>query len=248
MLPVLQGWYARLRRDALTKDACTVAAHMAFIHADNPANDADGAAGGSAGGGVDAKHCFMLLSTRVYLNVHHDFELEPELMLQSAKGRKRAVAATAHTSTSSCELGYAPLEIFDLWQRKLHEMLAFLGSEAEQASDVMEATVRLLSNREGQTAQLSTRSWHSMKGMGSEGRYTPVAKEKTSAAVGRAGWGSENDAEAEAAARSGGYAAWLRVKVSTAAETEINIQLGELTLKRHHMQLLEVRHRTLMSP
>ena len=36
-LPVLQGWYARLRRDAMTKDACTVAAHMAFIYGDAPA-------------------------------------------------------------------------------------------------------------------------------------------------------------------------------------------------------------------
>ena len=42
-----------------------------------------------------------------------------------------------------------------------------------------------------------------------------------------------------AAARQGGYTAWLRVKVSPAAETEINVQLGELTLKSHHMQLLE---------
>ena len=30
-LPVLQGWYGRLRRDHVTTDACTVAAHMAFI-------------------------------------------------------------------------------------------------------------------------------------------------------------------------------------------------------------------------
>ena len=30
-LPVLQGWYGRLRRDNVTTDACTVAAHMAFI-------------------------------------------------------------------------------------------------------------------------------------------------------------------------------------------------------------------------
>ena len=240
-LPVLQGWYARLRRDAFTKDACTVAAHMAFIHADSPEFDAEHAAAAGTAGGVDAKHCFMLLSTRVYLNVHHDFELEPELMLQSAKGRKRTVAATAHTSTTSCELGYAPLEIFDLWQRKLHDTLAFLGGDVEQASDVMEATVRLLSNRETSATQLSNRAWASMHGLGCEGRYTPSAKEKTpSAAVGRAGWGSEQDAEADAAARSGGYPAWLRVKVSAAAETEINVQLGELTLKRHHMQLLEM--------
>ncbi len=82
-----------------------------------------------------------------------------------------------------------------------------------------------------------------MSGVGCEGRYTPTTVTQTSstttAAGGadRAGWKSEAEAEAEAAAREGGYPAWLRVKVSAAAETEINVQLGEMTLKRHHMQV-----------
>lgn len=33
-LPVLQGWYSRLRREHADADACTVAAHMAFLHSD----------------------------------------------------------------------------------------------------------------------------------------------------------------------------------------------------------------------
>jgi hypothetical protein len=58
----------------MTRDACTIAAHMAFIHADSPEfesiNSAAGIAGATADTGiVDAKHTYMLLSTRVYLNV-----------------------------------------------------------------------------------------------------------------------------------------------------------------------------------
>lgn len=33
------------------------------------------------------------------------------------------------------------------------------------------------------------------------------------------------------------YESWLRERVSSVSETEINVQLGELTLKRHHMQV-----------
>ena len=54
----------------------------------------------------------------------------------------------------------------------------------------------------------------------------------------RAGWSSAAEAELDKASRAG-YEAWLRVRISPSTETEINVQLGELTLKRHYMQLLE---------
>ena len=251
-LPVLQGWYARLRRDTMTRDASTVAAHLAFIYGDAPTSAPSGNGSGGNGGGsngssgsLDARQAFVMLSTRVYLNVHHDFELEPELMLTGRQPRKRTIGATSHTATSTGELGYAPLEVFDLWQKSLHHMLNWLDANPEQASDVMEATVRLLSGRDGSShsaAPLVTRSWASMQGCGSEGRFTPIPAENEAEGKGganRAGWGSKAEAEALAAAAQGGYPAWLRVRVSAAAETEINVQLGEMTLKRHHMQLLE---------
>jgi len=93
--------YARLRRDSMTKDACTVAAHIAFIHADSPeyeglaattnisaaASSTSSSSSSSSTSQVDARHCFALLSARVYINVHHDFELEPEMMLQVHKSK-----------------------------------------------------------------------------------------------------------------------------------------------------------------
>ena len=48
-LPVLQGWYARLRRDTLTRDASTVAAHLAFIYERN-LFASDGVGGGVSAG------------------------------------------------------------------------------------------------------------------------------------------------------------------------------------------------------
>ena len=35
------------------------------------------------------------------------------------------------------------------------------------------------------------------------------------------------------------YESWLRGRVCSLEETEINVQLGQLTWKRHHMQLLD---------
>ena len=42
-----------------------------------------------------------------------------------------------------------------------------------------------------------------------------------------------------ASAGSAEYEAWLRGRVASQHETEINVQLGQLTWKRHHMQLLD---------
>ena len=59
---MLQGWYGRLRRDHVTTDACTVAAHMAFLFVG--AGDEPGAHA------IDQRSLFVLLSSRVFLNVH----------------------------------------------------------------------------------------------------------------------------------------------------------------------------------
>lgn len=79
--------------------------------------------------------------------------------------------------------------------------------------------------------------WSPMKaGCGCEGRYTPASAapdpEPSAAMAAALAWG---DVPKEPVT----YESWLRERISAVAETEINVQLGELTLKRHHMQLLE---------
>ena len=77
-LPVLQGWYSRLRREHADGDACTVAAHMAYLHSDVQGEEV----ANMAQPALEKRFSFVMVSTRVFLHVHHDFELEPDLMLQ----------------------------------------------------------------------------------------------------------------------------------------------------------------------
>jgi len=104
--------------------------------------------------------------------------------------------------------------------------------------------VRLLSGGESEKKKMATRAWHSMSGCDCEGRYVPdTAAAAADAKGGHTGapaesWTAVAEREAAAAAKHG-YAAWLRVRISPSTETEINVQLGELTLKRHHMRMLE---------
>lgn len=228
-LPVLLAWYVRLRRDSETRDACAVAAHIAHIYADT--------FGAAAATPIDAKLAFVLLSTRVFLNVNHDYEVEPEMLLEGNKSsnRKRAIAATANATTSNGELGFSPLLVFDLWQRHLVPLLAWLRTSPREGSEVMEAIVRLLSGSKSESESsiaLDTRDWSTMVGCGCVGRFAPAVKVKVGAA---ANWGLGGEDEAP----PGTYAGWLRAQLAPTVDTEINVQLGELTLKRHHMQLLD---------
>tara|TARA_B100000524_G_scaffold98956_1_gene47292 strand:- start:171 stop:395 length:225 start_codon:yes stop_codon:yes gene_type:complete len=52
--------YSRLRRDANTKDACVVAAHMAFLFSE--VTEAE----------LEPKSLFIMLSSRLFINVNHD--------------------------------------------------------------------------------------------------------------------------------------------------------------------------------
>ena len=136
------------------------------------------------------------------------------------RGGGRSVIAVA----GGAGLGFQPLDVFDLWQRHLGKSLRWLGAHADQASELMEAVVRLLSGEEGRL--LKTRVWRSLEGCGCFGRYVPEAAS------------AEVEAELRAAAGKG-FEPWLRARLSAATETEINVQLGEMTLKRHAMQLLD---------
>jgi hypothetical protein len=100
MLPILLGWYSRLRRDGQMRDAAMITSHLAF------------AFGSLIEGGMrlDERSLFVLLSSRVFVNVHHDFEIEPEAGAHASKARKRAPESLAP------RIGYEPLDVFDLWQ------------------------------------------------------------------------------------------------------------------------------------
>ena len=303
VVPLLLSWYARARREMSMTDACTIATHIAFAYsaiaasqADDARNDElavkalaaaaaadDGFDGGAGVGGRrdvymerDELPLFALLSSRVFINVHHDFGLEPRTALHGSKergaGRKKGVFADFADA-----LGFEPLDVFDLWQRELGGTMRWLQAHPEESCDVMENVVRLLSgDKKGKDERLTSgRQWAELPIRGCAGRFVPgggglVAEGGEIGLAGGGGGGGGGGAAAaskpeekkrpEMAKRfslvkrtvrekvmgapeaRGGmevYEAWLRQHVSTVSETEVNVQLGDLTLNQHQMQLLD---------
>ena len=111
--------------------------------------------------------------------------------------------------------------------RLVGRQLRWLAANPERGSDVLEGVVRLLS---GSAQRLQRRSWRSMAGCGCEGRYVPDTAMVDTA---------NQQAELRAAAAQG-FEAWLRAKISAAADTEINVELGEFTIKSSRAMLTPV--------
>lgn len=190
IVPLLLAWYARCRRDADTPSACVLAAHIAFAYDAIAAGDSAAAEDGSdataaadsadsaAASGAEAApshaaqqaRVFALLSSRVYINVHHDFGLEPRLALPGQKEKASKRSATVG-SDEPPPLGFEPLDLFDLWQRSLGGTMAWLKAHPTGGSEVMDNVVRLLSGEKvgGRAAEAPPPLQHSGGGGGGGG-------------------------------------------------------------------------------
>ena len=210
---VLQSWYDRLRAEDAAEDACTVAAHMSFIFAQ--VEEAE----------LDARVVFTLVSSRIFINMHLvDMELEPELGLLGTASRPRRRSLPGGESSPT---GFPPMELLDLWQRHVCKLLKWLQANQEEASAVLEAVAQLEPSM--QRAELPKRPWRSLVGCGCGGRFVLQLPPSDMPS----GIAASPDLD------NMSYEAWLRSRVCAQVDTEINLQLGHLTWKRHHMQLLE---------
>ena len=123
VLPLLISWYARCRRENAMAEACTIAAHISFAYSSIAAHAAETArmAGGEAAAVAaytsrEELPLFALLSSRVFINVHHDFGIEPRTKLPGAKGRPAGRGRRDDVADADAALGFEPLDVFDLWQ------------------------------------------------------------------------------------------------------------------------------------
>ena len=283
-LPVLQGWYAKLRAADLPDEACSCAAQIAFLVGVYTSEEE-----------LDERVIFYLLSTRVFINMHYgDLDAPVEASNESDRSRARPSLADAQKGRiGSQPLGFNTFELAAIWQRHLGGVLRWLREHPSRASELLEAIAQL-EPTPSTLRNFPKRDWTSMAGCHCDGRYIlareaqdneaagalanggqqehgsardvgrlgsmgspwscsnishqrdnpslPVALSRPSMSSTRAAVSDASMPSTRSSRRTDGiveYEAWLRGRVCSLEETEINVQLGQLTWKRHQMQLLD---------
>ena len=181
-----------------------------------------------------------LLCAHTFLGNNHTFDVDAEL------GTRARARSQWEENVADSLLGMPQTEVFELFARHRCKLLRYLESHAEHRDAAMEAVVRTVTctgprqlPAAAARAALRPRHWHQLEGFKGLGRYVPDtvsadANKRAESAGGALADGSRGDAKAgkgrETADR---LESWLRAVTSHAGvEAEINVQLGEFSLRK----------------
>lgn len=205
VFPMLERWAEDLTKVDKLQDACVVHAHLALLYLHTPEVD------------LNLQSVITLISSQIFLSARYPFHLEV------GKGKRmRRKMVNIGTEAEMFDLGIAPMELFDLFQKKRGGIVRWLAKDSQQRSLALEAVTRIvtLTGRriKAKDSALVDRNWRSLNGMHCGGRFVPSVKSQTNLEV------------AEIERRR------MYERPEVADETEINVQLGTFSLKSARLQ------------
>eukprot|EP00941_MAST-03F_sp_MAST-3F-sp1_P005039 g5039.t1 len=201
-----------------------------------------------------------LLCSQVFLTATYRFDVEPLVSSFGAESLKRSEDLDSSVSMS---LGIPQTEMFSLFQAHRGSLLRWLThpKHSEATNEIMEEAVRVVTNlsSDGQSASarvfaeaLKSRTWRSMTDDFCAGRFLPdtetevLSKRRSTKGGGSTGDNDVFDGKADDDGlnqNEESYEDFLRAASSSGVDTEINIQLGEFTLKKNRVKPLDGRLR-----
>ena len=123
--PTLRRWLAAAVKDGSAKAACLLHAHLAYLHWSTPPAS------------LDRRGAQTLLTAQAYILVNHPF-------VDAADANSKLRKNQGDAGFVDEGLGFAPTELFDLFQRQRAGLLTWLESNPEAADGVLEEVVRVL--------------------------------------------------------------------------------------------------------
>lgn len=218
LFKMVARWIKISKKDGLTLQACILHAHLAYLHRNVEYNE------------LNPKVVFASLACQIYLfnNFKFDIDLNPDA--EAKKGRK-------DLEEINTDLIIPQVELFDMFQRNRTKILQWLTAHTESRNAIMDAIVQLV--EEGQTRKTESaleearvaKNWISIEssGINFRGRFIPDTDYPALQA-------SQKHLSKEAEVN---FEAWYRETTTLAVNTEINVQLGEFTIKKNSTRPLE---------
>ncbi len=216
-VPMLQAWCNRAVQQRELQVACGLHAHLVLLHR----NDAEA--------GLSAPTVRALLSAQVFININW-WATPPADGTSDTPPLKGAAQAQLRVPGL---LGVLQFEVSDTFQRLRWPLLRWLQEHPDGCDEVMEAVVRTITFvNEGRAERAVARAvrhrhWQSLRSAGDVGRFVPDTEHSAEEAL---------QAE-QTQQQASSYEAYLRAQTE-AVDTEVNMQLGEYTLKKNTLAAL----------
>lgn len=245
--PMLERWCEVATRADDIATACICHAHLAFVFANLPYAE------------LTRTSVSTLVASQVMLTTSYRFDLSAE------NGASAINRMTAHKELAvrECGLGIVDTDMFDLFTSKRNDLLTWLNQSQDDRNSVLETVVQTVTlqgerhrgaqadplesthsdknnnNKENQPSTASsligkplqskdaapqqTRYWRQMDGRHCVGRFIPDVAPRTQA--------EQNMAEQQRMLSRG----------EQRIDTEVNLQLGSLTLNQSRLEVLDAR-------
>ena len=214
---MLEEWVDRAAREKNIVHMCLIRAHLAFMFKNASADD------------LDFKSVSTLLCSQLFLDNNYRFDADVSSGIRSDVTSR--TGADEHVDQSLC---IGQTEMFDIFQQQRRRVLEWLQGNPDDCNEVMESVIRVLTYTGSRdpalmavTKSLSPRHWHSLGG--APGRFVPDTEARED--------GADSNPDEEVG-ETATYEQWLR-STTQAVETEINVQLGQFTLRKQQLQLLD---------
>ena len=224
---VIERWGNKALGARDSAAACVLQAHLALLCKNVTAAS------------LDYRAVSTLMVAQVYLTNFYAWDVDATPhhhgALPGAAAAEEAAAAAGggdqrkKRKQANVALLIPQTEVLQVFQAHRNKCLAWLDAHDRLADEVMEAIERVVSYagvRRRADGNASARGWQRV---GNNGRFVPETE------VGEA---RASRARTEALAAEEGYVKWYWRVCNEAVDTEINVELGEFTIKRNRMQLV----------
>jgi hypothetical protein len=214
---IIARWTTKAKNDKQMHQACILHAHLAYLHRNIDREQ------------LNPRVVFSMLASQIYLFNNYKYDLDIDLTKELKKTR-------ADVEDYKTDLVIPQVELFDLFQRNRKMILEWLETHVEERNIVMDGIVQLIEeggkdkNRETNEEQRIIRTWVALEhsGLNFRGRFVPENE-----------FDKQKFEDSLSPATKKSFESWLRETTTLAVNTEINVQLGEFTVKKHATRPLE---------
>jgi hypothetical protein len=209
---IIARWIRAAKNEGSISQACMLHAHLAFLYRNIDESN------------MDTRDVFTLLASQIFLfnNYKHDLDMKDRDVRKSR----------SETESYSSGLMIPEVELFDMYQRNRNKIVKWLAANQDLRDAVMDGILRLVEGEkddEKEGLAHVSQPWVSLQqeGFSFVGRYVPVNE------IDR----QRLDIQFSVAGKRS-FEEWLRDTSTLIANTEINVQLGEFTIKKNVIQPL----------